>query len=335
MLGLDPRAARVTWTVIAVFLFCAIIYAIRETLLIFVVALLVAYLLLPVVDFLDRRLPGKRTRAPALAIVYLTLVVLLVTVGVEVGSRAAEQAAGLASRVPELLKMPDEAPGAADSIGSKVFYEARKYIRSHTEEILKGLSQAGLRVVGAAGNLVFVVIVPILAFFFLKDGHTIQTAVLRALSVEHRQVARDIVSDLNLLLAHYMRALVVLGAVTALCYGLFFLFTGMPYGILLAAIAFPLEFIPMVGPLTSSAVIIAVAAFSGYPHILGLIVFLILFRLFQDYVLQPHLMSSGIELHPLLVIFGVFAGEQIAGIPGAFLSVPVLAALRILYRRLL
>ena len=61
--------------------------------------------------------------------------------------------------------------------------------------------------------------------------------------------------------------------------------------------------------------------------------FLGAYRIFQDYVLSPHLMSAGMELHPLLVIFGVFAGEQIAGVSGAFLSVPVMAVLRMIYAR--
>jgi predicted PurR-regulated permease PerM len=56
--------------------------------------------------------------------------------------------------------------------------------------------------------------------------------------------------------------------------------------------------------------------------------------LFQDYVLSPQLLSSGIEIHPLLVLFGVLAGEQVAGIPGMFFSVPVIAALRIVIVRL-
>jgi predicted PurR-regulated permease PerM len=64
-------------------------------------------------------------------------------------------------------------------------------------------------------------------------------------------------------------------------------------------------------------------------------VFLVAFRFFQDYVVSPHLLSTGMKLHPLLIIFGVLAGASIAGVAGSFLSVPVLAALRIVYRQLL
>jgi predicted PurR-regulated permease PerM len=101
---------------------------------------------------------------------------------------------------------------------------------------------------------------------------------------------------------------------------------------LLAAIAFPLEFIPMVGPFTGAIVILAVAGLGGYQHLLWIVAFLAVFRIFQDYVLSPLLLSEGMELHPLLIIFGVLAGGAIAGIAGSFLSVPVLATLRIIFR---
>ena len=60
-------------------------------------------------------------------------------------------------------------------------------------------------------------------------------------------------------------------------------------------------------------------------------IFLLVYRVIQDYVISPKLMGSGVELHPLLVLFGVFAGAEVAGIGGTFLSVPILALVRILY----
>jgi len=108
---------------------------------------------------------------------------------------------------------------------------------------------------------------------------------------------------------------------------------GIPYAILLGALAALLEFVPMVGPLAASAIILLVAAISG-GHLLAIVIFLVAFRMFQDYLVSPHLMGQGVELHPLLVLFGVFAGAEVAGVPGAFLSVPVLALARILYFRM-
>src|SRR6185369_8506629 len=107
-----------------------------------------------------------------------------------------------------------------------------------------------------------------------------------------------------------------------------------PYPALLAGLAALLEFIPVVGPLVGSVTIVMVAGFADYEHLLWLVVFLVVFRIFQDYVLNPYLLSAGVEIHPLLVLFGVLAGEQIAGIPGMFFSAPVIASLRVIWNRL-
>jgi predicted PurR-regulated permease PerM len=198
------------------------------------------------------------------------------------------------------------------------------------------LPNAALRVISRAGSLIFLVLVPILSFFFLKDGREMLSSMLGFLAKgARRDTVERIAADLHVLLAQYMRALVLLGVVASLAYGLFFSMISVPYAILLAAIAFPLEFIPMVGPLAGAVIILLVAGLSGSHHLLAIFAFLVAFRFFQDYVVSPHLLSAGMKLHPLLVIFGVLAGASIAGIGGSFLSVPVLATLRIVYRQLL
>ena len=339
MLGIDPRAARATWTVIVVALLCLIIYSIRQTLFIFVIALLFAYLLLPLVDFIDRVLPLTRSRAPALAIVYTLLVAVLIVVGIEIGSRVTEQAKNLAQKVTEYLK-PEQVqklpmPQPLQPMADRILNGVRSEVQQHYQQILEKLPQTAMRAVGAAANLIFIIIVPILSFFFLKDGRVLQRYVVAQVDDDvNRGILREIAGDLNILLAQYMRALVLLGLAASVTYGIFFSIMGVPYAILLAVIAFPLEFIPMLGPLISAGTIILVAAFGGFHHMLILIAFLAVYRIIQDYVISPHLMSAGMELHPLLVIFGVFAGEQMAGVPGAFLSVPVMAVLRMLYQRL-
>ncbi len=71
--GLDRRAASYTWTVLFILLLVTVVYRVREILFVFALALLFSYLLRPLVYYLDRRLPG-RSRAPALVIVYVSLV---------------------------------------------------------------------------------------------------------------------------------------------------------------------------------------------------------------------------------------------------------------------
>src|SRR5260370_1837352 len=130
-----------------------------------------------------------------------------------------------------------------------------------------------------------------------------------------------------------MRALVGLLLAAFTVYSIFFSILAIPYGILLAAVACLLEFIPMIGPLTASVLILIVAGVAQ-SHVLAILIFLVAYRMFQDYILSPHLMGQGVQLHPLLVLFGVFAGAEVAGIAGTFISVPVLALARIIYLRI-
>ena len=102
-------------------------------------------------------------------------------------------------------------------------------------------------------------------------------------------------ADVNLLLASYMRTLVLLALSTLTAYGIFFSILGVPYAVLLAALAGMLEFIPMVGTLAASLTIVIVAAFEG-AHVIAVLIFLLAYRLFQDYILSPQLMRQGVEL---------------------------------------
>jgi len=340
MLGLSSRAARYTWTAALVLLLLFVTYTIRGTLFILTVSILFAYLLYPLVDFLNGHLPS-RSRAPALAIVYLALIGLLVLLGVEIGSQAAEQAASLSQRAPEFLeKMKTEPsavplPGAVQSLKQTAISTFQSYVYKHYNEWVAVLPKATLEVLKASSNLIYLVIIPVLSFFVLKDGRTMRDELLSLVNPgRSRELMDDILADVHIMLLQYMRALVSLCAITFVTFAIVLSLLGVPYPILLASVAFPLEFIPLIGPLIAAIVIIAVSLLAGFPHVLWVVVFLGAYRLMQDYVISPRLMSSGVELHPMLVILGVFAGGELAGIAGTFLSVPVFALLRVIYHRI-
>jgi predicted PurR-regulated permease PerM len=120
---------------------------------------------------------------------------------------------------------------------------------------------------------------------------------------------------------------------TFICYSAALSLMGAPYALLLGGTAALLEFIPFVGPLSAIGMILAVLGFGGFEHLLWVFFFILAYRGFQDYVLGPYLMSEGVEVAPLLVIIGLLAGEQIGGIAGIFLSVPLIAAIRIVFMR--
>ncbi len=331
MLGIDARAARATWTAAVILLLLGLVYLIRNTLFVFVIALLLAYLLYPLMDEIDSRLPSK-TRTPALALTYAVVLSILLTFGIIIGSVAARQATSLAAAAPSFIARFQEQPpssGNVTSLRDLIAAAARQYY----SQLISIVPQISLRVLSASWNLIYVIIVPILSFFILKDGRHIRDGFLELFDAD-RAVADDTLMDIHRLLLQYMRALLFLCGATFLVFAIVLSAMQVPYALLLASIAFPLEFVPLVGPLAAAIIIIGVAAIGGYPHIGLVIVFLGLYRIFQDYVLSPKLMSQGVELHPLMIVFGVFAGGEIGGVAGIFLSIPTLALIRLLYHRL-
>ncbi len=331
MLGIDPRAARATWTAALVLLLLGAVYLIRHTLLIFVIALLFAYLLYPLMDLIDRRLPSK-TRTPALALTFLLVIGLLATFGILIGTVVGGQAANLAGAAPEFLARLQQTPSPVTQPVASLRNMIADAVRQHYSEIVSVVPQVSLRVLYASWNLIYIVIVPILSFFILRDGRRIRDTFLDRFDTG-RAAAEDTLMDIHRLLLHYMRALLFLCCAAFIAYAVVLSAMRVPYALLLASVAFPLEFVPLVGPLSAAAIVIAVSAVSGFPHLVMLIVFLGLYRLFQDYVLSPNLMGQGVELHPLMIVFGVFAGGEIGGVAGVFLSVPTLALVRLLVHR--
>jgi predicted PurR-regulated permease PerM len=303
-----------------------LLYEIRETLFVFVIALMFAYLLYPLLDAIDRRLSWK-TRTPALAVTFVLVLGLMSVFAVFIGNKVGGQAAQLAVQVrdPNFAKQVKEWKVLDVPVGSEIV--------EHYQAILGMLPQLSLRVLSASRNLIYLVIIPILSFFILKDGRQIRDSFLDLFGAS-RKAAEDTLLDAHILMLQYMRALLFLCLATLLVFSIVLSIMGVPYAILLASVAFPLEFIPLVGPLIAASLIIGVSWFAGYPHVLALLIFLGIYRMFQDYMLSPHLMSKGVEMHPLLVIFGVFAGGEIGGVAGIFLSVPVLALMRLLWHHL-
>nr|ADC35828.1 hypothetical protein [uncultured bacterium 89] len=335
MLGIDRNAARYTWTAALVLLAMSMVYLIRHTLFIFVIALLFAYLLSPLVDFLDRLFPSSRTRTPALALAYILVTGILIGGGFMLGTRAVDQANEFITRIPEVVgKAKNFAPKDGSWLG-RLLENTEDQLAQRINDVLHYLPALGKGVISVAETLVLIVVVPIFSFFLLKDASSLRKSLLEMMGTgSHRELMEDLADDVNLLLAQYVRALALLCLTTFTIFALAAEFAGAPYPLLLAGIAAGLEFIPMVGPLTAAVLIIVINLIAGYPHILGVLAFLGIYRIFQDYVVAPRLMSAGMELHPLMVMFGVFAGAEVGGIPGTFLSVPAVAMIRIVYRRI-
>lgn len=338
MLGIDRRVLSGVWTVFLFALVVLTLYQISHTLVLFVLALFLAHLLSPIVEAVHRVFPRGLSRGLALALVYLTLIAGLGAATFFVGARIGEQATSLASRLPEAIKQDPLArlplPAWLEPARERLNQVLRDRMEKLQTDVLPMLGDAGRHILTGLGSVLSLILVPILSFFFLKDGRAMRGSIVELFNVRSQVMVNEILVDLQDLFAQYIRALVLLSLATFISYTTFLSAIGAPYPLLLAGISAMLEFIPVAGPLTGMVVIILVSVLSGFSHLIWLILFLGAYRIFQDYILNPYLMSAGVELHPVLVLFGVVAGEQIAGIPGMFFSVPLMAALRVVVTRI-
>jgi len=338
MLGIDSRTARAAWTILLVAAVTGAAYLIRRTLLIFICAILLAYLLAPLLRLAERFRPRRVPPAASLLALYLVMMLVLGLAISAIATQLAQEAASLSTRLPEILSDPQAlqripVPDWLQPYRSRFGAEIQARIEEYLRESIPLITSVSRQLLELLGNLVFVILVPILSFFFLKDASKYRAALLSFAEGPRQTLVDDFLSDVHTLLAQYVRALVLLSLSTFAAYWLFLGIMGVPYAVILALVGAVGEFVPVAGTLTAGVIILLVAALSGYHGFLALILFLVIYRLFLDYVLQPLLLGSGVELPPLLVIFAVLAGEQIGGITGMFLAIPVMATLRLILVR--
>jgi predicted PurR-regulated permease PerM len=311
------------------------LYAARQTLVAFLFAIFFAYLMSPLVSYLEKLLHG---RGLAIGVIYVFLLGLVVLFFISTGPRIARESARLGESLPALSRLSSgqiaEELGQEHGWNSRIVDMLRDYLSSHSDQITKLAQAMGLWVADVAKQAWLFVIVPLLSIFFLKDGRAFSQVLLELVqSRPQRELLQGVLSDLNQMLAHFIRAQLSLAALTLVMYSAVLGVMGMPNALVLGTLGGLLEFIPVVGPLVAAMIIVSVALLVGYPHWLGLIIFLGIWRLVQDYVNSPRIMGHSMELHPLAAIFGVMAGGEVAGILGIFLSIPVMASLRIVFRR--
>lgn len=330
MLGIDERTLRVLWTAFLAALVVAILYAIRATLLVFAFAIFFAYMLSPILGFIERFIPRRRNLA--LATVYCLFIGILVLAGIELVPAIADQVNSVTKLLSGKTTIRLPIPEFLQPFQPKISNFLNTQLRDLQSHLLPFAQEFGKRVLTGLGALLPVILVPILAFFFLKDSALIRVNLIGAVQAGHeRSLMKQILDDVHVVLQSYIRALVMLAVIAFIVWAIFLRILGYPYELLLAGLAGFGEFIPVIGPLAALAAMVLVCLISGTGKFLFLIIFWGLYRLFADYVLNPYLMSAGIELHPLLVLFGVLAGEQIAGVPGMFFSIPIIAILRVVF----
>jgi len=322
-----------------------IISKITGIILLLVLSIFFAYFVSPLVEFLRRpRTFGKREVAiPKVAAISISYLIILAAIIVAVFVVLPS----LSNQFPEFISQSKAYWKSAGEKAPQVVDEWRlrrlpkpvaDAMNNAVPKVVDEVSQTGTEFAGALlGYLVYLpwlVLIPILAFFLLKDAEGFRRSALLMLPRGRwRWRGDEFFQDVNSTLAAYIRAQLTACLFIGFVCALGFTVLGLPGGLVMGFIAGVFEFIPLVGPLVVAimAAILAILHAGPFNAFLVLL-FLGVLRIIHDYFIYPRLIGQGIHLHPLAVIFAILAGEKLAGVAGIFLAIPLVAILTVSYR---
>ena len=334
----DHRTLSVLLTGLLVALVSILAYSARRILLLFVFAIFFAYLINPVVKFLQRHsLFFRNLRGPAVVEVYLAFLIVIAALGYGFAPGLARRTVKLVDEVPALLDGLSTGKIATD-LGGKYGWTDEQEVRlklfllRHRDNIQDLVKVVDRYISHAAEVLACLLLIPVLAIFFLRDGEHIADAFTRIVFPEQsRTTVRAVTAELHNMLTEYIRAQSILCGLSFAFYSTVMLILGFPHAVALSAVGGMLEFIPAAGWMTTAALISGVGVIN-HSHWVLMISLLLIWRITQNYFTYPRIMGRQLELHPLAAIFAVLVGAEVGGIVGIYLAVPLTAALRVVWR---
>ena len=321
-----------------------VIIKLTGILLLLVLSVFFAYLVSPLVTFLRRPIRISRRRWVMPRVLAISLAYLIIVIAIVVGfyllvprlgnqfPEFAQQARGYwrsigatTQRVNEFLRlrMPPAVMDAINRAGPAL-----------TERISATLSTVVEHMLGWLTYIPWLILIPLLSFFFLKDAEDFRRSALRMLPRGRwRWRGDEFFQDVSETLAAYTRAQLTACVFIGVICSIGFAVLGLPSPLVLGFIAGIFEFVPLIGPLMIAILAFIVAMLNlGAFWALMVLLFLGVLRVVQDYFIYPRLIGQGIHLHPLAVILAILSGAELAGVAGIFLAIPVVAILTVMYR---
>lgn len=192
----------------------------------------------------------------------------------------------------------------------------------------KGVVTLGVNIVSAM--LVFLVSL-IAGFWILKDLPKIGREFRIIIGPRFEEDTLFIVNTCARSFGGYLRGMTVAGACTGIIAGIGYYFLGLPYPAVLGLLVGILNFIPYVGPWTAGAVVAIIGIFISPVIALISIIITIFAEQFTDNLILPRLMSSTVDLHPAIVLIGIFAGGALGGPIGLIAAIPLLSAIKSIF----
>jgi predicted PurR-regulated permease PerM len=329
-------AALLTIVVVLVALF--LIWKVRTFVGWFVIALFLAAVLNPAVNWLQRR--HRLIKRPiAIALTYVALVVVLLFVVVIFLPLLVDQINGFIKFVNTAAQAPqgptEYIKGLFKQNGLGGLFKRLGVelsdLRKQLGEALGNLfSATGQIAIGAAGFVAALATVLTLTFFLILGSERYVEAGVGLFSERHRPLVRRILGQAAGAVSGYVTGNLAISVICGVTTFVVLLLLGMPYAAPLALLVAVLDLVPLVGATLGGALLVIVGLFVEPWKALVLLVFVLVYQQVESNLLQPLVYSQAVQLNGLVILVALLVGGQLLGIPGALLAIPVAEIIRIL-----
>jgi len=280
--------------------------------------------------FVNRKLPRW-------AATTLVLVIFLTLLGAFVGAAIpplAEQAGELIKQAPHYIQQAQDHSSAVGRLND------RFHLQQRITETVNGSGGSLLNDVVSAGTAVFsavadVLIVMVLTVYFLADMPRIRTTLYRLVPHTRRPRVILIGDEVFAKVGAYVLSNVLISIIAGVATFIWLMVFGVPYPLLLGIFVALLDLVPVVGSTIAGVVVGAVALTVSLPVCIATVVFFVVFRLAEDYLLVPKIIGRAVKVPALITVVAVLIGGALLGIVGALVAIPIAAALQLLTQEIL
>jgi len=321
---------------LAAALFLAVLWALGNVILPFVIGMAIAYFLDPLADRLQKM---GCSRALSVALITALAVLVFVIMALLVIPTLITQAINLFNIAPRLFSdlqgfLTSHFPQIVDqsSILHQSLSSLGEAIRSKGGAVLRGVISSAASVVNV---IVLIVIVPVVAFYLLYDWDRMVAAVDSLLPRDHAPVIRRLAREIDEVLAGFVRGMGTVCLILGTYYAVALMLVGLQFGLVVGAVAGLITFIPYVGALAGGSLAIGLALFQFWGDWLsiGLVAgIFVVGQVMEGNFLTPKLVGGSVGLHPVWLIFALSVFGALFGFVGMLVAVPVAAALGVLTR---
>jgi predicted PurR-regulated permease PerM len=296
----------------------------------FFIAMIISYILNPVVSLLNQR---KVPRTIAVLLIYSVFIASLTVIIMKITPMFIEQVNELNEHMPQLTF---RAQSIVDGFNQNQFLpdSVREGINRSLIKMETGISHAisnYVNQIGSTINMLFIAfIVPFLAFYILKDFQLIEKTALAIVPKKHRKQTIKLLVDIDTALGNYIRGQLLVCVIIGILAYVGYWLIGMPYPLLLASVVAVFNIIPYLGPFFGAAPALLMATTISMKMALFVIIVNLLIQVLEGNVISPQVVGRSLHMHPLFIIFALLVGGEIAGIFGLILAVPFFAVMKVI-----